>query len=59
MSIQTQIARFGFFLSLASYLLCWILEGMRPGFVVNFFPFHILLILVIGFGAWWTLSEKE
>ncbi len=52
------IARSGFLFLLASYLLCWALEYWRPGFVVNFFPFHILLILAVAFGIWWTLADR-
>ena len=57
MSPSTRIARAGFLLSLASYALCWALEYWRPGFVINFFPFHLLLILAVGFGIWWTLAD--
>lgn len=56
---QASIARTGFMMSLASYVLFWGLDILRPGFVARFFSVHIFLIGVIVFGVWWGSVVEE
>lgn len=46
-------------MSLVSYLLFWMLDLVRPGFVARFFSVHIFLLGVIVFGVWWGTIVKE
>lgn len=56
---QAAIARTGFFTSLASYALFWLLDLVRPGFVARFFSVHIFLLGMIVFGIWWGSVVEE
>lgn len=56
---QEMIARTGFFVSLASYGVFWLLDLLRPGFVARFFSVHLFLLGVILFGVWWGSVVQE
>ena len=57
---QKTIARTGFFTSLTSYVLFWLFDLLRPGFVSRYFSVHVFLLLAILFGFWWSrIKEKE
>ncbi|MCX6714646.1 MAG: hypothetical protein NTX72_02440 [Candidatus Uhrbacteria bacterium] len=56
---QERIARTGFFVSLVSYAVFWLLDLLRPGFVARFFSVHLFLLGVIVFGVWWGSVVEE
>ncbi|OGL64013.1 hypothetical protein A3C09_00530 [Candidatus Uhrbacteria bacterium RIFCSPHIGHO2_02_FULL_47_44] len=56
---QEILARTGFFVSLASYGLFWLLDLIHPGFVARFFSVHLFLLGMIVFGIWWGSVVEE
>lgn len=56
---QEMIARTGFFVSLASYGIFWLLDLLHPGFVARFFSVHLFLLGAILFGIWWGSVVQE
>lgn len=56
---QAKIAKTGFLTSLISYIIFWLINAIRPGFVARYFSIHIFLLLCIIFGVWWRVSMKE
>ncbi len=54
-----RIAKTGFYVSLISYLLFWLFDSLRPGFVARSFSVHLFLLGAIGFGIWWGFIVKE
>ena len=44
---------------LVSYILFWMLDLVRPGFVARFFSVHIFLLSAIIFGVWWGSVVEE
>ncbi|MBI4713963.1 hypothetical protein HY771_02150 [Candidatus Uhrbacteria bacterium] len=53
------ISRTGFYVSIVSYAVFWILDAILPGFVARSFSVHIFLLSAIVFGIWWAISVKE
>lgn len=56
---QSAIAQTGFFVSLTSYGLLWLIDLIHPGFVARFFSVHIFLLSTIVFGLWWGSVVEE
>lgn len=56
---QSEIAQMGFFVSLTSYGLFWLIDLIHPGFVARFFSVHIFLLSTIVFGLWWGSVVEE
>lgn len=54
-----RIAKTGFYVSLISYLLFWLLDALRPGFVARSFSVHLFLLAALAFGFWWSITVKE
>ncbi len=53
------IAKTGFYVSLISYAVFWLLDVMRPGFVARSFSVHLFLLAALIFGVWWGMTLKE
>ncbi len=53
------IVKTGFYVSLTSYVIFWLLDAMRPGFVSRSFSVHLFLLAAIMFGVWWGIVVKE
>jgi|GEM_PF-782413 len=58
-NFQTTISRTGFYVSLISYIVFWVLDIFQPGFVARTFSVHIFLLSAIVFGIWWAIVVKE
>ncbi len=58
-NFQTTISRTGFYVSLISYVVFWVLDILQPGFVARTFSVHIFLLSAIVFGIWWAIVVKE
>ncbi len=56
---QAAIAQTGFFVSLTSYAVFWLLDLVHPGFVARFFSVHVFLFGAIFFGVWWGSIVEE
>lgn len=56
---QTRIAKTGFLTSAAAYVLFWLADAARPGFVARYVSVHLFLLAAIVFGVWWTLVVRE
>ncbi len=56
---QIKIARTGFFISLTSYGLFWLMDALRPGFVSRSFSVHLFLLCTIVFGVWWAIIVEN
>lgn len=56
---QEKISRVGFFTSAAAYVVFWIADLLRPGFVARYFSVHFFLLAAVVFGAWWMRSVRE
>lgn len=48
------LARTLFFTSLTSYVVFWMLDALRPGFVSRYLSVHLFLLVGIFSGAWWA-----
>ncbi len=48
------IVKVGFYTSLTSYIVFWLADSVRPGFVSFHFSVHIFLIFIILFGILWS-----
>ena len=53
------VARTGFFTSLVSYLVFWLMDLVRSGFVSRYFSVHIFLLAALLFGLWWSWVVEE
>ncbi len=53
------IAKTGFYVSLISYSVFWLLDVVRPGFVARSFSVHLFLLAALIFGIWWAVMVKE
>ena len=51
-TISEQLAGTIFFTSLVSYIVFWILDALRPGFVSRYLSVHLFLLMGILSGAW-------
>ncbi len=58
-SWQEAIAKTGFLTCLTSYVIFWLMDVVRPGFVARYFSVHIFLLGVIIFGVWWSRVVEE
>jgi hypothetical protein len=58
-NFQTTISRTGFYVSLISYVVFWVLDILKSGFVARTFSVHIFLFSAIVFGIWWAIVVKE
>ncbi|MBI2475231.1 hypothetical protein HYV69_02270 [Candidatus Uhrbacteria bacterium] len=58
-NFQSTISHTGFYVSLISYVVFWILDILKPGFVARVFSVHIFLLSAIAFGIWWAIMVKE
>ena len=58
-NFQTTISRTGFYVSLISYVVFWVLDILKPGFVARTFSVHIFFLSAIVFGIWWAVVVKE
>lgn len=54
-----RIAKTGFFISLFSYVVFWLMDALRPGFVARSFSVHVFLLCAIGFGVWWGVKVQS
>ncbi len=54
-----KIAKTGFYVFLSSYLIFWLLDALRPGFVSRAFSVHLFLLLAFAFGLWWSVTVKK
>ena len=54
-----RIARTGFLVSLASYLVFWLTDLIQPGFVSRYFSVHIFLLAMFIFGVVWASVMKQ
>lgn len=54
-----EIAKTGFLVSLASYILFWLMDLVQPGFVSRYFSVHIFLLTGFVFGVWWSALIDE
>ena len=53
------IARTGFYVSVLSYIMFWLADTVRPGFVARYFSVHIFLIAILFFALWWSRSVEN
>ena len=53
------VSRTGFLTSLVSYLIFWLMDLIRPGFVSRYFSVHIFLLAALLFGLWWSWIVEE
>lgn len=56
---QEKISRVGFFTSAAAYVVFWLADLLRPGFVARYLSVHLFLLAAFAFGVWWMRSVKE
>lgn len=54
-----KIAKTGFYVSLISYVIFWLLDLLRSGFVARSFSVHLFLLAALVFGIWWAIVVKE
>ncbi len=52
------IAKTGFLVSSASYVLFWASDVLRPGFVARYLSLHVFLLAAVVFGVWWAVVVK-
>lgn len=55
---QERIAKTGFFTGLTAYVLFWVADLLRPGFVARYLSVHVFLLAAIVFGAWWAVAVR-
>lgn len=53
------IARTGFLVSLASYVIFWLADVVQPGFVSRYFSVHVFLLGSVVFGLLWASVLEE
>ena len=53
------ISKIGFYTSLVSYLVFWLADVVRPGFVTRYFSVHLFLVPLLLFGIVWTGKLEE
>ena len=56
---QEKISRVGFFTSATAYVVFWLADILRPGFVARYLSVHLFLLAAFVFGVWWMRSVKE
>lgn len=54
-----RLAKTGFYISVVSYGMFWVLDTLRPGFVARSFSVHLFLLAALVFGVWWGIIMKE
>jgi len=47
------LAKTGFLTSIISYVIFWLADLARPGFVARYLSVHVFLLAAVVFGAWW------
>ena len=57
--MSASIAKTGFLVSIISYLIFFLFDLMRPGFVSRYFSIHLFLLAAVIFGICWVLQMKE
>ena len=58
-SAAEAISRTGFLVSATSYILFWLLDLAKPGFVSRYFSVHAFLLAAIVFGIWWSAVVRD
>ncbi len=53
------ISRTGFLVAASSYVLFWLLDLAKPGFVSRYFSVHAFLLAAIVFGIWWSAVVRD
>lgn len=54
-----QVMQTGFFVSLSSYVVFWLADMYRPGFVSRYVSVHVFLLASILFGTLWSMFMEE
>jgi hypothetical protein len=54
-----EIAKTGFLTSISAYVLFWLMDLIRPGFVSRYFSVHLFLLTALIFGGLWASLIDE